>query len=88
MNLPNSMNPQLATNMEQIKTYTFVNGDGQIIEVVSKQQVLKVIAEDRERIISIITNGGTGDTIAYIQHDGEPYVNERQLVKAIIKSNE
>ena len=40
--------------MKEIKTYTFVNGDGQIIEVVSKQQVLKVIAERDEKLVEIL----------------------------------
>jgi len=41
------------------------------------------VREERERCIEVVENGGTGDTILEITHNGEKFVNVRQLIKAL-----
>ena len=41
-----------------------------------RQERAALIAE----VVEIIKNGGTGDTISTTQHNGETYINERDII--------
>ncbi len=40
----------------------------------------------REEMINIIKDGGTGDTIGIYKHNGQIYINQRQLIDALLKN--
>lgn len=52
-----------------------------------KEFIASELHQGRQRFsrefLELIKNGGTGDTILTIQHNGETFVNERQLSRAI-----
>lgn len=45
--------------------------------------ISNLIKKERERIMEVIKNGGVPETISTWQHNGETYINERQLLKAL-----
>ncbi len=50
----------------------------------TRQNIEKMFTPSlRDQILATIENGGTGDTIMTIQHNGETFINERQLLKAL-----
>lgn len=55
-----------------------------------KQELINkhILERERESIIKIIEKGGTPTTVSTIQHNGETYVNERQLIKSLKPHNE
>ena len=44
---------------------------------------IQLLEQIRDEVVKIIEVGGTGDTITTWKHNGEIYINERQLVQAI-----
>jgi hypothetical protein len=39
--------------------------------------------EERTKLLNIIENGGTSDTVSTYEYLGEKYINQRQLLKAL-----
>lgn len=52
-----------------------------------KEALTKIAQQEREATIkdaiAVIENGGTGETILEIEHNGEKFVSERQLIRAL-----
>lgn len=53
-----------------------------------KKRLEQARHDERKRCAEIVKNGGTGHTILTIQHNGETFINERQLIDALLDEPE
>ena len=48
-----------------------------------KTFITQALKNKEEEVLKIIEEGGTVDTVLEIEHNGEKFINKRQLIKAI-----